>query len=197
MVLALGGVTAVLLLLGGDTTSRQVADPANDPIPDPLEPGGEVPRIVTMLSPDDAREALNAAFQTVTGEAPTPSQLALLMAQSALETGHWKSMHNNNFGNVATGTGKGRRYFSQNTQELIGGAWKPVTMHFRAYGDPLKGAIDFVRTLRVTFGSAWSVLIGSADPGEYVRALKAARYFTAPEGPYITAVQTLTTHYMV
>ena len=56
--------------------------------------------MLTPLSRDDASRAFLTAYQQLTGKLPTPAVLALLLAQSAFETGHWKSLHNFNFGNA-------------------------------------------------------------------------------------------------
>ena len=62
-----------------------------------------VPDKLTPLTRDEATRALLTAYKQLTGALPSTAVLALLVAQSAFETGHWKSLHHYNFGNAKAG----------------------------------------------------------------------------------------------
>jgi hypothetical protein len=59
----------------------------------------EVPDTLTPLTLDEAIEAFAEAYRRYFGQPPTPRTLAAVVGHSALETGHWKSMHGFNIGN--------------------------------------------------------------------------------------------------
>ena len=161
-------------------------------------------RVDDRLTPLTAKEAVDAlaeAFKDVTGARPTPRSLAILVAQTALETGRWKSMHHYNFGNIR-GAHQGR-WTSFRAGE-IGPDGKEYFLEpgpgnkFRAYPGPVEGAQDFIRFLAVdTTGSgsnrydrAWQAAL-DGNPRAFVRELKRARYFTADEQRYYDAVKSL------
>lgn len=64
--------------------------------------------------------------------------------------------------------------------------WHPQT-RFRAYASRYDGAYSYVALLVERFPSAYQAL-WSGDARAFVRALKAARYFTADEEPYARGV---------
>ena len=59
-----------------------------------------VPNRLTPLDAREAGRALFSAYTAFTGRPPSDRVGALLLAQSALETGNWQKIHNYNFGNV-------------------------------------------------------------------------------------------------
>lgn len=59
-----------------------------------------VPDVKTALTLDEAIRAFAGGWKIVLGSEPKPRAVAILVAQSALETGNWHSMHCYNFGNV-------------------------------------------------------------------------------------------------
>ena len=60
--------------------------------------GQERPAKRTPVTPEQVFLALGLAWQTLTGSTPDRKIIHILHAQSALETGHWKSVMNYNLG---------------------------------------------------------------------------------------------------
>jgi hypothetical protein len=58
---------------------------------------------ITTVSATELAEALGTAYEELLGRQPKRESVALLLAQSALETGHWKSCHAYNLGNAKAG----------------------------------------------------------------------------------------------
>lgn len=159
-----------------------------------------VENTLTRLTPSEAVEALAAAFRDVTGVRPTPRSLAILVAQTALETGQWKKMHNFNFGNIR-GTFEGR-WTSFRASEIVDG--KEVFLDpgednkFRAYPDAAAGARDFIRFLAVDtngdgsnrYERAWQAVLDGFPRG-FVACLARAGYFTASERLYYDGLRAL------
>ena len=63
----------------------------------------EVPDVLTPLTLEQAIEAFAEGHRRCMGEHPTAATLAAIVGHSALETGHWKSMHCWSFGNEKAG----------------------------------------------------------------------------------------------
>lgn len=59
-----------------------------------------IPDQLTRLTLEEAIAAFLAGWRRVLKRDPTPGALAVLVAGSALETGHWRSMHCYCFGNI-------------------------------------------------------------------------------------------------
>lgn len=157
-----------------------------------------------QLTPLDAKAvalAFRGAYETVCGKTPSNACLALMVAQSALETGRWRSIHCNNFGNVKASQDYVGLYCQFRCNEVINGRveWfdppHPQT-NFRAFASADAGAIDHLRFLsgRKRYAKAWEVL-KDGMPLAFVEALKAAGYFTADAGPYARAVTSLWKEY--
>jgi hypothetical protein len=162
-----------------------VKDPAfSEPmVPPPPGPPAEHPPTITAISYDDARDWLAWAYSAETGELPSVAELAMLLAQSALETVSWAKLRGFNFGNI-TALGRDRPYFVlRGVTEYVGGKPVVVDMVFRWYPTVTLGAWDFVHTLRKTFAGAWG-LLGSSNPTAYANALADASYYTGPRDKY-------------
>jgi hypothetical protein len=157
--------------------------------------------VVTPLTPRDVMWALRAAYERVTSLVPSRDTLALLTAQSALETGRWKAIHCFNLGNVKAAETYAGFYTCFRCNEVIDGktVWfdppHPQT-RFRAFISLEDGARDHLEFLagRTRYASAWAALI-VGDPERFVRALKLAGYFTANEESYKAAVVSLFREY--
>ncbi len=160
-----------------------------------------LPDVVTPLTARDVLWAFRVAFEEVTGLTPSRDSLALLTAQSALETGRWKSIHCFNLGNVKASEDYVGYYTCFRCNEVIGGktVWfeppHPQT-RFRAFASLESGATDHLRFLsgRARYSSAWKALL-LGDYEAYVHALKLAGYFTANEASYQAAVSSLFREY--
>jgi hypothetical protein len=156
--------------------------------------------VKTPITPQDVARALRAAWLRLFETVPADQQVAVLMAQSALETGRWKSCWNYNLGNIKGGS----KWQGDTTQfrcnEVIGGVvqWfdppHPQTT-FRAYPTLTDAASDYLWLLRRRFTGAWEYVL-RGDPVGFSQALKAQRYYTAPEPPYTKGLKSLFGTYM-
>lgn len=159
-----------------------------------------VPPVKTPARPDEMMDAIADAYEAVCG-GEIPSRLLLaLTAQSALETGRWAAMWNNNPGNIRGSGDAGWTSFEAG--EIIDG--KSVVLppgvdnKFAAYGDRLAGARGFVSFLCTASHppapNRFQGAIDAAMKGDlegYVHGLKAGGYFTAEEGTYFHAEQSV------
>ncbi len=157
---------------------------------------------LTPLTAQDMIRALREAFFQLTGNDPTDKTLAILTAQSALETGRWKSIHWFNVSNIKAGQDYEGFYTLYRCNELIGGklVWfspPHVQCRFRAYPDIVAGARDHLGLLskRARFYPAWTAARGG-DEERFVDALKQGGFFTADLAPYKRAVLSLTAEYL-
>lgn len=161
-----------------------------------------LPDLLTPVTAREVSEALRVAFGRASGLVVTRETLALATAQSALETGRWKSIHRYNLGNIKAGPTYEGYYCQFRCNEVIGGkvVWfdppHPQT-NFRAFLSLEDGATDHVSFLahRARYAPAWSELL-RGEPELYVRALKTAGYFTANEAAYTKAVVSLFNEYL-
>lgn len=155
----------------------------------------QVENQLTPLTEKDAAQALRLGWINVFESEPTLDQLSLLWAQSALETGRWRFLHNNNFGNIKAIPG--HVYCQFRCDEWIGGkhVWfdppHPATS-FCAYYTAEAGAEAYIRFLAEKKGykAAWTQVV-AGDPLAFVHALKMAKYFTASEEDYSKGVVSL------
>lgn len=129
--------------------------------------GRELPSYVTRMEPQDVARVFASVWP---GGGVSREALALVMAQSALETGRWKSMRDFNFGGVKSSTANDHQFFTttecvsearaaQAVAESTPGAWC-------VYADPTKyGKCDpgFVR-----------VIVGAKHPWARFRAHETA-----------------------
>ncbi|MFZ5894751.1 MAG: hypothetical protein ACOY0T_27050 [Myxococcota bacterium] len=146
-----------------------------------------VPNRLTPLEASEAGRVLFAAYAALTGKQPTDAVGALLLAQSALETGNWQKIHNYNFGNI-----KARADYPQIVQfrcsEVLNGVeqfFDPPDPHcnFRAYSNASDGALDYMKVLHSQ--PHWWQGLHTGDPSAYVDALATPpKYFTANPATY-------------
>lgn len=158
---------------------------------------------LTPLTAQEVIRAFREAYRTL-GALPadiTPGTLAIFVAQSALETGRWKSLHWCNFGNIKAGVDYEGFYTLFRCNEVIDGKVKwfdppHPQCRFRAYPDATAGARDYLQLLRTRkrFAPAWNAA-HHGDASEFVEALKRGGYFTADLGPYRRAVLSLTNEF--
>jgi hypothetical protein len=157
---------------------------------------------LTQLTPLDSVRALREGYRRVVGRWPTDATLAVHVAQSALETGRWKSLHWHNFGNVKSGPNYDGFYCQFRCNEIIDGVVRwfvpphPQT-NFRAYLTANDGAEAHMRFLQALkrYALAWGEA-ERGDPDAFVVALKQAGYFTAMLEPYRKAVKSLWGEFM-
>lgn len=158
--------------------------------------------LVTSCSALDYVRAIRGGLETITGKTPPEGQVAVLTAQSALESGRWRSMHRFNPGNIKAYESYEFLYCQFRCNEVIGGKLEwfdpphPQTS-FRAFMDLDTGVLDYLRFLsgRVRYAAPWAAAT-KGDPAAFVHALKVSGYFTASEGPYLKGVVSLFNEYM-
>jgi hypothetical protein len=149
---------------------------------------------LTPLTREQAARALTAAYQQLTGALPTTGATALLLAQSALETGNWQKIHNFNFGNAKAGVDYPLIVQFRCSEVDEHGAehfFDPPDSHcnFRAYTDAAGGALDYLKVLHNR--PSWWQALHTENPSTFVDALATPpKYFTANPATY---KQTLTT----
>lgn len=149
----------------------------------------------TPLTEAEATYYLKEAWRKIYGEYPSLDSLALLWAQSAGETGRWKSLRNYNWGNIKRL--KDGYWTSYVAGEVIRGRhqmfypYHPET-YFAAWKTALEGAEGYIRFLstRQRYRLAWEE-IRKGDPVAYCTELKLAGYFTADLGHYTRGVVSL------
>ena len=153
---------------------------------------------LTQLSPSDAAAALATAYQQLIGAPPSQAVLALLLAQSALETGNWKKIHNYNFGNQKAGASY-PLIVQFRCSEIVNGAEKffdppAPECNFRAYESAAAGALDYLRVLHAR--PHWWQGLQTEDPSAFVDALATPpKYFTANPALYKSALTSLFVQY--
>lgn len=150
---------------------------------------------ITKLSESEATYALREGWYQVFNSYPSDEALAILWAQSALETGRWKSIWNYNFGNIKKTVD--HDYCMYHCSEIINGKNTffdpphPQT-HFNSYSDAITGAkayIEFV-SQRPRYRLAWQELY-RGNPIKYCVELKKGGYFTANLVAYTSGVVSL------
>lgn len=159
----------------------------------------QVPNKITRLSENQVREAFYQGFIQVTGQKPSDQVLALMMAQSAHETGQWAALHNYNFGNVKALGGWPHQTTTFGAWERLNGKKEtfppghPQTQ-FRAYPTASEGAADYIITLlrdnkRRKPPDAWKQALLTGDPAAFSEILaKPPPYYTGDKGAYTRAM---------
>ncbi len=143
----------------------------------------------TRRSGQQAASALADAWQKVTGQAPTPKTLSILVGQWAHETGRGSAMLNYNFGGIK-GTGPSGMSAIYKTREGWGDSEVRISDRFRAYASAEEGAADYVGLLARRYPEAVQAA-QDGDPRGFVQALKARGYFTGNEASYVKSVTAL------
>lgn len=148
--------------------------------------GNKVNRFKTEISEPQMAQAILEGWRDMFGTTPSKQQVALVLAQNALETGHRKSMWNFNVGNITT-DGKGQYdYFNdlRTNEQTSPGVWKSMNLKYRAYPSLKDGVKDYLKLLSGKhYSNAWEHII-NPDPVAFSKALKHSGYYTADEAPY-------------
>jgi len=141
---------------------------------------------------------------------PGDKSLALLWSQSALETGRWKVIRNNNFGNIKkkhykklswkeipddghswTMFATGENLWNKELQKTEWHWFEPphYQTHFRSYKNVVDGAEDYIRLVsqRSRYKLAWAEVL-KGDPRAFSHELRKAGYYTASEAKYTAGV---------
>lgn len=155
---------------------------------------------LTPLSADAVARAFASAYRQVLGMEPTVRTLAILMAQSALESGRWKALHCFNFTNIKAVESYEGHYCLYRCNEIINGRvewFNPPhpQCRFRAFLSVEAGAVDYLEFLTRARYKPALLEAQRGDPRSFVSALKRGGFFTAAEEPYAKAVVSLTSEY--
>jgi hypothetical protein len=159
---------------------------------------------VKTLTEGEAAVALREAWFKIFGTYPNNNQLALLWAQSALETARWKSIWCYNFGNIKKRwlPDDGYTFTMFRCSEILNGKeeWfdpPHIQTHFKAYKSAIAGAEDYIRFVsgRKRYAKAWQEVL-NGDPVAYSKELRAGGYYTASESLYTKGVVRLTTEFL-
>lgn len=153
-----------------------------------------VQKQLTPLTADEVRASVRKAFTAINSIAPNTNQVALMVAQSALETGHWRKCYNYNIGNIRAGKSWGGNRTSFPSSEVVDGVNRQyaegVGNEFRAYATLDAAVIDYVSEL---FANAdWKRGLLSGRPDEFVKMLTknpGQRYFTAAPEVYLATLR--------
>lgn len=126
----------------------------------------KVPRKSTPVDVGQMVKSLIKSWHSLLGRDPTKEQIAMILAQNALETNHRKAMFNFNVGNIMHMGSDSHDYFEN--QDSYGG--KPFTAKFRSYPSLDEGVMDYLKLLYGGYPQAFTAA-KSGDPKEYARAL--------------------------
>jgi hypothetical protein len=141
--------------------------------------GNEVDKKTTNLSAPELADVLRKAYNQVFGKEPTIQILGTGWAQSMAEqSGHYV---NNNIGNITATPGwinSGGKYWTFETDEFDhSGKGIKTPMKFRAYDDPVQGAVDYWKQLATTWKGALA-WFGTGDALHTALALGDKSYYT-------------------
>lgn len=155
--------------------------------------GVALPDTLTPLTPDQAAAALATAYKRVTGRVPTRKILGLLVGQTALETGDWKSLHNYNLGN-SKAAASDPYYTGFRCWELVNGekVWFEANdpmCRFTAHRTAADGAEHFIRML-MRRTNWWNGLHTGTIDGYVAGLTSRPAYFTANAGEYARGMAT-------
>ena len=149
---------------------------------------------LTPLSQQEASLALAEAYARVTGGPPTDRVLALLLAQTAFETGRWQKIHNFNFGNAKADLSYPlvTQFRCSEVEQGVEQFFDPPDPHcnFRAYTNAADGAVDYIKVLQSR--PHWWNGLQTEDPNAFVDALATApKYSTGNPAVYKQAMASL------
>lgn len=173
----------------------------------------------TPVTKEQLIEALWKAWLTLFEGPPKRESIWILLAQSALETGHWKSMFAFNLGNVKSRDGDGYDYTYFACNEILDRKYAEslalkspgtakITKHredgkvimwfypdhpgcrFRAFSTLLEGAIDHIAIVHKRFSKSWPAVL-AGDPAQYSHMLRKQGYYTADESSYTKTLVSL------
>lgn len=185
--------------------------------------GVEKPCKATPMTPEQVFIALGAAWQMLTGTQPDRRMIHIFHAQSAVETGHWKSVNNFNLGGIKkhdpcdwTYYATSEDYKSEAAANAVLASSKPGAEVTLVKKGPNGIRLKFSGKQRTTCFASWEDLDAGArgyvslllrrfpkaiekakvgDAKGYVAELKKAKYFTGPEAEYAATVESITKSY--
>ena len=184
--------------------------------------GIERPARATPVSPEAVFISLASAWQSLTGSMPDRQMLHIFHAQSALETGHWKSVSNYNLGGAKRHGDCDWTYFTtterlpSETADKYVASSKPGAEVTVLKVDQGFKTLRFSGKQQMNCFASWETLDDASrdhllmlfrrfpkaverakagDPKGYVKELKKAGYFTASEDEYSKIVESIAKSY--
>lgn len=184
--------------------------------------GVERPAKRTPVSPEQVFLSFATAWQMLTGSPPQRHIIHILHAQSALETGHWKSLWNFNLGGAKKHGDCDWTYFTtterfsysvadrhlasskpgaevtlvkvEPAHKTLRFSGKQPMNCFASWEDLDTAALDHLRLLFRRYPQALEEA-KKGDAVAYVRELKRRGYFTADEAAYARTVNSIARRY--
>lgn len=183
--------------------------------------GQELAARKTPLTADEVKAGLEAAWQSAFQVAPDPKSIAVLMAQSALETGRWRACITYNLGGAKAvfggphdwtfftttevlPTAVAERLVEQSTQAAPCSMLGPVGEHSRRVIVRPRHPLCCFRAFRTSAEGCEAYMgilrnhfakawpaVEAGDIVTFVAMLKTQGYFTAPESEYLHGVEGL------
>lgn len=160
-------------------------------------PEQQVPKQQTQITESQMSQAIIRAFTELEGKPPTKDQVALLIAQNNLETGHRKYMWNWNVGNISHVPGDGFDYWQgmdwlydyfPDSSGVTQRQKRKVSKVYRAYPDLETGVKDYLHFLkRKSGGAIWNKIL-EGNPVDFSKELKKQNYYTADEKDYTNGI---------
>lgn len=155
----------------------------------------------TILSEEEAILALRKAWKEVLGSLPSNETLAIIVAQTALETGRWKSMYNYNWGNVKSLPNDGHLWTMFKCSEIIKGKeifFEPPhdQTKFKAHLSSKDGAVFHISFLN---GEKYNKALQHAIKGNvepYITEICKIGYFTANLSIYLKSMKLLNNEFL-
>lgn len=138
----------------------------------------KVPRIATPASKNQIVSSIDSAWRSIFGNQPTVKQVAMLYSQIAIETGHGKSIFNNNVGNINWTQGFPGNYYETQDSLTVGNNpanRKYYTAKMRAYNTLDDGILDYVKLLKNR--SPVLAALKNGDVKDFSYALAAVHYY--------------------
>jgi hypothetical protein len=124
-------------------------------------------------------------FRAIFGTTIPRRALALLLAQSAVETGNWKKGYfEYNPANITT-TRKRGFYFLPNDSDLP----REQRHKYAPYPNEQTGAQAHIATLMRVHRPAWDMMLSDASPEDIARSLRQTRFYEADPEPYAAAMR--------
>jgi|SRR6185436_2642857 len=159
--------------------------------------GARVKRVKTNVSTEQITQAVINAWVELFHVVPSKEQIAMVLAQNALETGHRKSMWNYNIGNITTDGKGGYDFFDDlpTDEQVKPGVWKKMSLKYRAYPSLKEGMQDYLKFISgKKYANAWQHIL-HPNPAAFSKALKQSGYYTANEAPYTKTLTKLYNQY--
>jgi hypothetical protein len=123
-----------------------------------------VDRVATPITAQDLANAISDVWASVVGGDPGQA-IPVFIAQSAFETGEWKSIWNYNVGNVA-GSGPSGNSYTATANPTAGGVTSAEAPHvWRAYDTLAEGVTDWLKVFAQGYPQSVAAAVKADIPG--------------------------------